>query len=116
MRLPPQSVRFTSLPWTAKLIMHYSDFDSVDQLLSQEDQSIEELVSLMEHTERAGEDDYQRHARTDYGSDEDEYDLLFREVLSKNETVDGCPRNTHTYTVEVTADRNQDHEMDFSVG
>lgn len=96
--------------------MHYSEIDSVDRLLSQEDQSIEELVSLMEHTERDGEDEYQRHAQDDYGSDEDDYDLLFREVLSQDETVDGGARYTHTYTAEATPGRNQDHEMDVSVG
>lgn len=88
----------------------------MDQLLSQEDQSIEDLVSSMQRAERDRDTDYQHHAQSDYGSDEDEYDLLFREVLSKNETLGGCVRYTHTYTTEVTPGKNHDHEMDISVG
>ncbi len=79
----------------------------VDRILSQEDQEIEELVSLMQHAENADNLNQSQRLMSDYGSDEEEYDQLFIEVMSK---VEGH--------IEGAADAasGQDHQMDMSSG
>lgn len=83
----------------------------VDQIIFQEDQSIEDLVSSMQHAEDDGGQDDQHHATSDYGSDEEEYEQLFMDVLSTTETVEG-------YVGEAAKwwERGQGHEMDVSSG
>ena len=55
----------------------------VDEILSQEDQEIEELVSWMQHAEGHKNEEPAQHPISDYGSDDEEYDKLFMDVVTK---------------------------------
>ena len=77
----------------------------VDRIFSQEDREIEELVSLMQHTEKGERTNQLANLTSDYGSDEEEYDQLFMEVMSK---IDGNTDGTAYTALE------QDQEMDVS--
>lgn len=58
--------------------------DMVEKILSQEDQELEVLVSLMDHatTKRV------EHAaiRSEYGSDDEDYDHIFMDVMAAAES------------------------------
>lgn len=83
----------------------------VDQIILQEDRGIEELVSLMQHANDYHEERHHDHANSDHGSDEDEYDQLFMEVLSENGMVVGPGGEA----AEASSEQNQHHEMDISL-
>ena len=78
----------------------------MDQVLSQEDQEIEALVSLMEaESERPP-----AHLQppTDYGSDDEDYDDICMEALNEFD-AHGHAHVTRSYTEE-------DQEMDVTKG
>lgn len=78
----------------------------IDQILSQEDLEIEELIALRQLAEDGGNNDQRQRPVSDYGSDEDEYDRLFMKVVSG---VEG-----HTDGAADVVSK-QDHEMDISL-
>lgn len=81
----------------------------VDRILSQETQEFEALVSSMQDNADQ-KDHHQQKTISEYGSDEEEYDQLFMEVMSRQGLAerstdavgDGAPE--------------QDQEMDISLG
>ncbi len=83
----------------------------VDQIFSQEDRGIEELVSLLQHAKDNHEEELHDPAKSGYGSDEDEYDQLFMEVLLEKEMVVGPLGEAAAANPEP----NQDHDMDMSL-
>ena len=80
----------------------------VDQILSQDDQEFEALVLSMQGS--ADQEQHQQKTNLDYGSDEEEYDRLFREVISRQGSAE---RGTSTAGHDAP---KQDQEMDVSVG
>ena len=83
-----------------------AEVEMVDQILSQEDQEFEALVLLMQ----GGDQDHQQKTNLDYGSDEEEYDRLFMEVISRQGSAE---RGTSMVGHDAP---KQDQEMDVSVG
>ena len=82
------------------------DTDIVEQVLSQEDQELQALVSLMED-----QDDRslpQASPSGEYGSDDDDYDNIFMEALSG--------LDAHTQEDVTKFQTEQDQEMDMSKG
>ena len=79
----------------------------VDKILSQEIEEFEALVTSMpDHVDQ--DDHHQQKRMSDYGSDE--YDQLFMEVISRPAMVER--------SIDTLGDgaREQDHEMDISLG
>ena len=92
----------------SQLTLCRAEVEMVDKVLSQEIEEFEALVSSMpDHADQ--EDHHQQKTMSDYGSDEDEYDQLFMEVMSRPATVD---------RIDTLGDgaREQDQEMDISLG
>lgn len=81
----------------------------VDRILSQEDQEFEALVSSMQDNADQ-EDHHQKKPTSNYGSDEEEYDQLFMEVMSRQGSAE---RSTDTAGDGAP---EQDQEMDISLG
>ncbi len=82
------------------------DTDAVEQVLSQEDQELEALVSLMEAEGKVSQDHVP--SPTEYGSDDEDYNDIFKEVLNGSDAqlrADGARNQTE-----------QDQEMDTSNG
>lgn len=78
----------------------------VDRILSQEIQEFEALVSSMpDHADQ--EHHHQQKTMSDYCSDDEEYDQLFMEVMSRPATVERTSGD---------GAREQDQEMDISLG
>ena len=69
-----------------ELTLYRTELEFVDHILSQEDQDI---FSSMEDERQ--QDDYQTYPMSNYGSDDEEYDKLFMEVMSGQE---GTENNT----------------------
>ena len=80
----------------------------VDRILSQENQEFEALISSMQET--ADREQHQGTTNFDYGSDEEEYDRLFMEVISKQGSAE---RSIIAFGDDAP---EEDHEMDISVG
>ena len=81
----------------------------VDQILLRENQEFEALVSSIEdHAEE--EDQNQRDTLSQYGSDEDEYDQLFIEVMSRQRSTE---KGTDSGGESA---KDQDQDMDMSMG
>lgn len=81
----------------------------VDQILSQEDQEFEALVSSMR--DNADQEDCSTQKTIcDYGTDEEEYDRLFIEVMSRQGLAQGG--------IDAVGDgaAEQEHKMDMSSG
>lgn len=78
----------------------------MDEVLSQEEQELEALVSLMEADNLIAKD--QDNATAGYGSEEEDYDRLFMEVLEQPERMQA--------TNTTRAPPNNDGEMDISMG
>lgn len=85
------------------------EVEMVDQFLSQENQAFEALVSSMQDSADQ-EDHHQQKTMSDYGSDEEEYDQLFKEIMSGQGSAE---RSTDTVDDDAT---EQDQEMDISLG
>lgn len=81
----------------------------VDQILSQENQEFEAFVSLMQDDANQG-DHHQQNQVFDYGSDGEEYDQLFKEVMSRQAFAE---RSIATFGDGAA---EQDQEMDVSFG
>ena len=79
----------------------------IDEILSQENQEFEALVSSMQDDERRHR---QQTTVSDYGSNEEEYDQLFMEFMSREGSLEG-----RTRTVGYNA-HEKDLEMDISAG
>ena len=81
----------------------------VDQILLRENQEFEALVSSMQdHAEE--EDQNHQDTLSHYGSDEDEYDQLFIEVMSRQRsTEEGTDPAGESAT-------EQDQDMDMTMG
>ncbi len=75
----------------------------VDQILSQEDQEFEALISLLQDREH----DEERNPSA-YGSDDEEYDRLFMEMMPKEELAGGEARKAE----KTEADEVMDMSMD----
>ena len=78
----------------------------MEEVLSQEEQELEALVSLMEADHQTTRD--VEAVTTGYGSEEEDYDRLFTEVLGQAEQIQ--PTNAPK------APPDEDAEMDTSVG
>ena len=89
--------------------MLLKEVEMVDQILSRENQEFEALVSSMQdHAEE--EDQSQPDILSHYGSDEDEYDQLYIEVMSKQRsTEEGTGPGGESAT-------KQDQDMEMSMG
>ena len=89
--------------------MLLKEVEMVDQIILQENQEFEALVSSMQdHAEE--EDQSQQDTLSHYGSDEDEYDQLFIEVMSRQRsTEEGADVGGESAT-------EQDQDMDMSMG
>ena len=78
------------------------DVDLVEQFLSQEDQELEATISMLDN-ERQNES--AQTAMTDYGSEDEEYDRYFMDIVQQVEQkVAG---------VVIAAEPQQDQEMDY---
>ena len=81
----------------------------VDDVLTQEDREFEALISLMNKEEKVR--DGQEHDLSDYGSDEEDYDVLFLEALAE--------ADARRHTLAAPKDRldlGLDYKMDESMG
>lgn len=87
-----------------------NEAEMVDDVLSQENQELEALLSLMNQENRAK--DEQEHAMSDFGSDVDEYDSIFLDALAE---VEGNANRTQP-TSTPPADEALDSQMDTSMG
>lgn len=85
------------------LTAYRAEIEMVDQILSQEDQEFEALISLMQSEEHNEE----RNTST-YSSDDEEYDQLFMDVMSKEEVAEG--------DVKEAGKTDTDEVMDISMG
>lgn len=83
-----------------------TDTDLVEQVLSQEEQELQALVSLMEGQDKDALPPAESH--TEYGNDDDDYDIIFMEALNGFD-----PQAQHDGTKQSTG---QDQEMDMSKG
>lgn len=81
----------------------------VDHILSQEIQEFEALVSSMQNNADQ-ENHHEQKTMSDYGSDEEEYDHLFMEFMSRPATVEKIMDTLGDGALE------QDQEMDISLG
>ena len=85
----------------------------VDEILSQEDQEFQALISSMNETEKQihhQQSTFPQHTVSDYGSDEEEYDRLFMDVIShpqQSMDSEGAPCNDASTVT---------HDMDMSTG
>ena len=84
-----------------------AETEMVDQILSDENREIEELISSLQHTENQEDIVQPQYPMSDYGSDDDEYDQLFMEVVLKEDS--------HAETPGVVGS-DYGHEMDMSFG
>lgn len=93
----------------ARLTLCLAEVEMVDQILSQENQEFEALLSsIQDDTDQ--EDHHRQTIKSDYGSDEEEYDQLFMEVMSRQGSTE---RNTDTVGY---GPPEQDQDMDISLG
>ena len=92
-----------------KLTFCFAEVEMVDQFLSHENQEFEALVSSMQDSADQ-EDHHQQTTMSDYGSDEEEYDQLFMEIMSRQGSGE---RRTDMIDENAPA---QDHDMDISLG
>lgn len=79
------------------------ELEFVDHILSQEDQELEAIFSSMEDERQ--QDDYQTYPMSNYGSDDEEYDKLFEEVMSGQE---GTENNTAGGMINPEDERGMD--------
>lgn len=89
-------------------MFRFAEVEMVDQILSQEDQEFEALVSSMQ--DNVNQDLHPPTTVSDYGSDEEEYDELFMEVMWRQRSAE----RTSTTVGDDTSE--QDQEMDISLG
>ena len=82
----------------------------VDDVLSQENQELEALLSLNSQENRAK--DEHEHAMSDFGSDVDEYDSIFFDALAE---LEGKANQTQARS-SAPADQASDSQMDTSMG
>ena len=87
------------------LLFASTEDEVVNQILFREAQEIKELIALRQLAEMAARDDQKPCSGSDCGNDEDEYDKLFVEIMSKDNGSRG-----------ITACTVPDHRMDTSLG
>lgn len=78
--------------------MCFADAAMVDQILSQEEEELQALISSMNETNQEIDDlETGVHERTisDYGSDEEEYDRLFMDIVSHPQQPNGSQTGLH---------------------
>lgn len=80
----------------------------VDRILSQENEEFEALVSSTQDTTDQGH--CQHTIASEYSSDEEEYDQIFMEVISRQGSAE---RSTSIFGDDAP---EQDQKMDISVG
>lgn len=80
----------------------------VDRILLQENEEFEALISSMRDTADQGH--CQHTIASDYGSDEEEYDQIFIEVISRQGSAE---RSTSVLRDDAP---EQDQKMDISIG
>ena len=83
------------------------EVDMVDEIFSQEDQEVEELVSWMQRAEGNENGELARQSMSDYGSDDEEYDRLFTDVMTEVHEQKANDAET---------DSGQALDMDMSLG
>ena len=83
------------------------DIEVIDHLLSQESQELEDLVALIERSEEHAQAHRPQCSSSDYGSDEEEYDQLLIDEITK--------ADRHAAEAGIPATQ-QDHQMDTSLG
>ena len=98
----------------AVLMARYAEVDIVDQMLSQEDEECQALVSLLEEGERAAETlrsgDHEEML-SNYGSDTEDYDHLLTDALFQQQ------QQARTSTAQAEqGPLVEDHDMDVSMG
>lgn len=87
-----------------------NEAEMVDDVLSQENQELEALLSLNSLENRAIDD--QEHAMSDFGSDVDEYDSIFLDALAEVESEANQARATSS----APPGQILDSQMDTSMG
>ena len=75
----------------------------VDQILSQEDQEFEALISLMQP-----KDHEEEPTMSAYGSDDEGYDQLFQDVMSKENVAGGNAKEAEKTETEEVMDMSVD--------
>ena len=80
----------------------------IDSILSQEDQEFEGFVSLMQDA-GCGSSTRDDHTGSNYESDDEEFEQLLMDVISKAEKVGGQVSNA-------TSGSEHGHDMDVSAG
>ena len=80
----------------------------VDQVLSQQNEEYEALVSSVQDYADLEQQQQQQTTISNYGSDEEDYDQLFMELMSRQEVVERSPS-----TME---DNAPEQGMDLSAG
>ena len=78
----------------------------IDQILSQEEQAFEALVSLIQVGQ--GGQTGKENTRSSYGSDDEEYNQIFVEAIAKGGTTEAKVER------DITHDFAQDEYMDMS--
>lgn len=86
-----------------ELTPYRTELEFVDHILPQEDQELEAIFSSMEYERQ--QDDYQTYPMSNYGSDDEEYDKLFMEVILGQE---GAENNTAGGMTNPEDDRGMD--------
>ncbi|KAL8826907.1 MAG: hypothetical protein Q9191_003510 [Dirinaria sp. TL-2023a] len=99
-------MNFAVIEYSYKL----AEAEMVDDVLSQENQELEALLSLNSQENRAIDD--QQHAMSDFGSDVDEYDSIFLDALVKVESEANQARATSSAQAGQILDSQMDTSMD----
>ena len=86
------------------ILFNRTETEMVDQILSQEEQTFDALLSLI----RGQQGEEKENTGSDYGSDDDDYDQLFMEVMCKERTTEGQAEGGESSAIEYDA------EMDTS--
>ncbi|KAL8928349.1 MAG: hypothetical protein Q9172_000941 [Xanthocarpia lactea] len=86
----------------------------IDQVLSQENEEVDALISLLEErTDTAG---HEPHKRVDYGSDDENYDSIFLNLLSSTSTEGPSIPDARHISPEMNNEALTSEAMDTSGG
>ena len=82
----------------------------VDIVLSQENEELEALLSLM--SQENIPEDQREHTMSDFGSDVDDYDSVFLDALAEAEGKANRTQTTSTAPIDQAVDSQMDTSMD----
>lgn len=86
----------------------------IDQVVSQQNDEVDALVSLLEeHSEGPGLD---ADRRIDYGSDDENYDSIFMSMVSDSSEADPWTINTRQVAAEASSEAPTSEAMDTTGG